>query len=468
VRRRAAAAVVLSCLVAIAHVPPSGASPAAGLTRYPYLTDLVGRHVQVNWATIPTVASGSVGFGTVKSGACQTRTAPATATPITVGAVSETQWTASLTKLRRGARYCYVVLGDGASLLGTDPAPTFRPQVATGSTSRFSFAVLGDWGYAGADGTNTDQANLLAQVAASHPRFLITTGDTAYPDGSQRNYGDLQQTGTDTSAVFGPSFWGGVGMSVPLFNTQGNHGLTVDGLVNWPEPKAVASSDGRYSMETYCCTNGTSTANYPSEWYAFDAGPARIYVLDASWNNSNVGTSTIYGNDAANHWTISSDEYLWLQHDLTTHPATVSFAFFHFPLYTDNATETSDPYLQGADGLEGLLGGAGVDLVFNGHAHIYQRNGASAPGMPVSYVTGTGGGTLEPVTLCSAIGLYAIGWDPGAQVGSGCGSAPKPATPDRVYSFLRVTVQGTTVTVTPTDELGRTFDRQVYDFSAPA
>ena len=465
-RRRASATVVLVCLAAaVARGPASVATPSSALTRAPYLTDLVARHVVVNWATTPSVGTGAVAYGTVASGDCRAHTVAATGVPITVGAVAETQWSASLSGLRRGARYCYAVLGDGVSLLGTDPDPTFRPQVAAGSTSRFSFDVLGDWGAVGADGTNADQANVIAQIAASHPRFLVTTGDTAYPDGSQRNYGDLQQTGKDTSAVFGPSFWGGAGASIPLFNAQGNHGLTADAIVNWPEPKAVASSGGRDAMDTYCCTNGTSSASYPSTWYAFDAGPARLYVLDASWNNGNVGTSTIYGNDAANHWTVSSDEYLWLQHDLATHPAAVSIAFFHFPLYTDNATETSDTYLQGAGGLEGLLGSAGVDLVFNGHAHIYQRNAPSAAGMPVSYVTGTGGGALEPVTLCSAIGRYAIGWDPTAGTGSSCGTAPKPATTDHVYGFLRVTVHGTTVTVTPTDELGRTFDRQVYDFS---
>jgi hypothetical protein len=295
-------------------------------------------------------------------------------------------------------------------------------------------------------------------------RFAVTTGDTAYPDGSQTNYGDLQQAGAGTSAVFGPSFWATVGATVPLFNTQGNHGLTSDALVNWPEPRAVSSSAGRYRMELYPSVLGTAPATYPSEWYAFDAGQARFYVLDASWNNGNTGSSTIYGVDAVQHWSPTSDEYTWLQNDLATHPAAMRFAFFHFPLYSDNATERSDTYLQGPDQLEGMLANAGVDLIFNGHAHIYQRNGPSAAGMPVSYVTGTGGGELEPTTVCAAPGLFAIGWDPHFGVGSACG-ATKPASPDAVYSFLKVKVKGTTVTVTPTDELGRTFDSQTYDFS---
>ena len=52
-------------------------------------------------------------------------------------------------------------------------------------------------------------------------------------------------------------------------------------------------------MDTYCCVNGTTSASYPSDWYAFDAGKARFYILEASWANSNVGTSNLYGNDAA-------------------------------------------------------------------------------------------------------------------------------------------------------------------------
>ena len=59
-------------------------------------------------------------------------------------------------------------------------------------------------------------------------------------------------------------------------------------------------------MQTYCCTNGTQSTSYPSAWYAFDAGQARFYVLDAAWANSNVGTADIYKNDFDNHWTPSA------------------------------------------------------------------------------------------------------------------------------------------------------------------
>ena len=164
----------------------------------------------------------------------------------------------SLRGLARDARYCYRIAGGGAKLLGPGPAPTFRSQVPAGSTAPFSFAVLGDWGLVGPSGENIDQENVIAQIAASGARFAITTGDTAYPDGSQLNYGDLQQTGSSTSSIFGPAFWAAAGASIPMFNAQGNHGLKVAALTNWPQDKAVASSGGRYQMDTYCCENRTT------------------------------------------------------------------------------------------------------------------------------------------------------------------------------------------------------------------
>ena len=190
-------------------------------------------------------------------------------------------------------------------------------------------------------------------------------------------------------------------------------------------------------------------------------------MLDAAWDNGNVGTADLYKNDHDAHWTVDSDEYQWLKADLQAHPKTLSFAFFHFPLYTDNATEATDTWLDGPSNLEGLLADHGVDVVFNGHAHIYERNAPSAPGMPVSYVTGGAGARLEPVSACTPIDQYAIGWDyVAATHGSACGDAIAPTAVEQVYHFLLVTVDGTTVTVTPTDELGDTFDVQSYTFGS--
>jgi Calcineurin-like phosphoesterase len=383
-----------------------------------------------------------------------------------VGSATEYQWQAKRARLRTNTRYCYRVYGDSTDLLGSDPTPSFRSRVPARANARFSFAVFGDWGEVDGDSHNADQARLMQQIAESRAQFAVTTGDTAYESGSQTNYGDLVQTGDDVSSIFGDQFWTVAGDHIAMFNTQGNHGMNTTPLINWPQPVAVSTSHGRYAMEQYCCPNDSDPVTYPSSWYAFNEGGARFYVLETAWGNSNVGSGSIYENDHDAHWTTTRAEYQWVEQDLKTHPHKVAFAFFHFPLYADNASETSDPYLHGSGDLEELLGDHGVDIVFNGHAHIYERNRRSAPGMPVSYVTGGGGGHLEPVSDCDAIDAYAIGWSYSSSThGSSCGSAPRPSTTDRVFHFLLVTVDGTTVTVRPTDELGRTFDVRTYDFS---
>jgi Ca2+-binding RTX toxin-like protein len=288
------------------------------------------------------------------------------------------------------------------------------------------------------------------------------TGDTAYPDGSQTNYGDLQQTGPDISAIFGPDFWSVPGRSIPVFNVTGNHGFFAGAtqIINWPEQAAATGSAGSYRTDLYPSVAGATGGRYPSFWYAFDAGPARFYVLTTAWADGNGGTNGVYAADAAAHWAPDQAEYDWLEHDLQTHPGGLKFAFWHYPLYADTPGARSDSSLQGGPGtLQGLLDANHVNIAFNGHAHGYQRNAADPAGL-ISYVFGNGGADLGPISTCSVFDLYAIG-----KHATHCGLAPAGLTDDHVFGFAKVTVDGQHVTVTPTDELGRTYDIQTYTFA---
>ena len=375
-------------------------------------------------------------WGEVGQESCTAHSKAASKTGITVNSVGVYQWKAMLDGLKPNTQYCYrVYLGSGGTvdLLATDASPRFWSQLPAGSAQPFSFAVFGDWGYTG-NGPNPDQANLMAQIAKSGARFAFSTGDTAYPTGSQTNYGDLVQTGTNISTVFGPQFWTVAGSSIPLFSPLGNHGLSSTFLVNWPQSRAASTSGGKYQMETYCCLNGTTSKSYPSAWYAFDAGIARFYVLDAAWSNSNVGTADIYKNDFDYHWAPTSAEFQWLESDLASHPSALKFAIFHFPLYSDNATEKSDLFLRGAESLEGLLNQYGVDLAFNGHAHIYQRNLKPHAESVISYLTGGGGGKLAPIGPCSPWDAYGRGWSNSQNKGYKCGAGvPVPTSKSQVH-----------------------------------
>ncbi|RPI95016.1 MAG: DNRLRE domain-containing protein [Chloroflexi bacterium] len=474
---RALAGLGLLLVVSFLAVSTVSSSPAnsysLALRRYPYLTDVVGSYATINWSTDRSESSGGVRFGKVGSESCTAHYVAATKTAISVNSVLQYQWKAQL-DLEPGTQYCYrVYLGTSPvneiDLLGSDPAPAFWTQVPSGADQTFSFVVFGDWGQVDASGTNSYQADLMSLIAASGSRFAITTGDNGYPSGSQQNFGDLIQTGANISAIFGPSFWKVPGASLPIFPAVGNHGyfssdVNHPALITWPQDRAASTSGGRYLKETYCCLNGSISRAYPSAWYAFDAGPARFYVLNTAWQESNVGTSSEYEMDYDYHWAPGTPQYEWLQADLAAHPSVLKFAFFHYPLYSDNPHEATDTFLLGSNSLEGLLKENSVDIAFTGHAHIYERNLASAAGV-INYITGGGGATPGTLGTCTALDAYAIKF---TTSGKACGSAPVPTSSAEVFHFLKVTVDGTNVTVTPINALGNSFDVMNYSFTAGA
>ena len=450
-------------------VANAAAAYSTKLRRYPYLTDLVGPHVTINWATDNSSTSGYVTYGAVGVEPPTAHSVAATRSTIRVNSIDEYQWKAMLT-LTPDTQYAYrIFLGSNSptDLLETDPAPEFWTQIPEGSSKSFSFVVVGDWG----DASNgaAEQANLMALIAQSGALFGFTTGDNSYPSGSQTNYGDLVQTGPSISGTFSPQGWPVAGRSLPLFPALGNHGISnADSagnshLLTWPQQKAAQLSGGRYVSEYYGGLDGTTPRNYPSTWYAFDAGVARFYVLHAAWHDSNIGNaSSTYEVDYDYHWAPSRAQYQWLAADLAAHPTALKFAFFHYPLYTDNKTEKSDTYLQGTNSLEGLLSSHDVCLAFSGHAHIYQRNNANGL---TSYVLGATGVKVQPLDLgCTSVDVFGLGWSNTKNKGYGCGAAPVPTSKQQVYNFVKVTVNGTTVTVTPCNSLGQVFDVQVFNF----
>src|SRR3989475_35316 len=326
-------------------------------------------------------------------------------------------------------------------------APVFTSALASGATDPFSFAVIGDWGA----GT-TDEANVLSRIAAAKPAFIVTVGDNVYNSGTQTEYGDLRG-----GNAFGPQYWPQVGRTIPAFPATGNHGFSgsVPYFQNWPQDATIAAcaqSGCRYQRDTYCCTGtlGTTTKTYPSSWYAFDWGGTRFYILDGAWSDSTgayLGDRQAHFNGPVAGCAICGAELTWLTNDLASHPAAHRFAFWHYPLYADSSSQGSDWFLDGPDNLEGVLASYGVNIVFNGHAHFYERNYPQIAGNPMlSYVTGGGGAPLGGVSGHSSFDAYA----------------------KAIYHYLRVTVAGASVTVTPTDENGATFDVQTYNFSPPS
>jgi Calcineurin-like phosphoesterase len=399
---------------------------------------------------------------------------------------------------------------------------TLSPGTTT-STTAVTFDVIDDTGENYADTTSTsglpfgngynpDEASLYSQIGTSKAQFLIDAGDTAYNSGTESNFGDLEQLETpgtvpEISNIFGPNYYPLAG-GIPTFTAAGDHNQDPTTIKVWPTPNTAAASGGTFAYDSYAAAGIDGiTTSAPDDWYAFSTGNVRVYVIDGGWGESATsgklgsttgslcgaaGTSAAvacepYQADADQHWQTTSPEYQWLAADLAAHPGGIKLAAFHFPLRSDSLSQPSDPYAQDSSAnpnaptsLEALLSSNGVGIAFNGHAHTYQRIAPSGPGQIVNYVTGGGGGVLGPVdtgTTCQSFqasgSIYALGWSPSSTdstvgTGSYCGpaaTAPAALTAADVYNFLKVTVSGDTVTVTPTNAAGATFDVQTYTFT---
>jgi hypothetical protein len=127
------------------------------------------------------------------------------------------------------------------------------------------FAVIGDWGQTGSTAPsylNSAQANVISRVAGGGSDFAVSTGDIGYPSGTQSTYGDLQHTGRDVSAVFGPRYWPVAGKKLPLYPAPGNHGFTDTFSNLWPSTSVAAASRGRASTSTHT-VNGVLADLHP-------------------------------------------------------------------------------------------------------------------------------------------------------------------------------------------------------------
>src|SRR5437773_42029 len=424
--------------------PVDVAATAPVLLRDPYLTDVSASWAMVNLATDTSSPAPIISWGPA-AGNCLSPPSSVTATYVTSFGLNDKQFKAQLSGLQPNTAYCYRIVQGGVDLLGS--APVFTSALASGAGDPFTFAVMGDWGA----GT-TDEAKVLSQIALASPAFIVTVGDNVYNSGTQTEYGDL-----NGGNAFGPQYWPRVGRTIPAFPATGNHGFSgsVPYFQNWPQDATIAAcaqSGCRYQRDTYCCTGtlGTTTKTYPSSWYAFDWGGTRLYILDGAWGDSTgayLGDRQAHFNGPVAGCAICGAELTWLTNDLASHPAAHRFAFWHYPLYADSSSQGSDWFLDGPENLEGLLASYGVNIVFNGHAHFYERNYPQITGNPMlSYVTGGGGDPLGGVSGHSSFDAYA----------------------KAIYHYLRVTVNGSSVTVTPTDEYGATFDVQTYTFSPPS
>jgi predicted phosphohydrolase len=200
-----------------------------------------------------------------------------------------------------------------------------------------TFAVFGDT----RDGHDVHR-RIIEQIASHHPLFALHTGDLVGFGGRDSEW----DTFFDIEAP--------LMVNAPLYPSPGNH----------------EENDARY-FDAFALPGN-------ERWYAFDAGSARFVELQL---------------DGRTDYQEGSEQYAWLETTLAANTQPWLVVFFHYPPYSD--LNEKGPEILARRVLTPLFERYGVDIVFNGHHHDYQRREVNG----VQYVvTGGGGAPIYPVT----------------------------------------------------------------------
>lgn len=126
-------------------------------------------------------------------------------------------------------------------------------------------------------------------------------------------------------------------------------------------------------------------------YYSFDLGPWHVVALNSS--------CAMVPDGGCGH---GSAQWAWLKQDLAAHRTRCALAFFHAPYRASTAEHGGSPELAH---LWAQLVAGGVDMVLNGHNHIYERlqpmrttGVVDVAGAPWTIVAGTGGRSIDPVS----------------------------------------------------------------------
>ncbi|MEZ5285404.1 MAG: metallophosphoesterase [Vicinamibacterales bacterium] len=217
-----------------------------------------------------------------------------------------------------------------ASAPSAAPASS-APSAAQAAPPPLRFAVIGDFGTG-----SRRQFETARQMWDQHERypysFVLTVGDNIYGG----------QDPADMERKFVVPYKPVIDAEIPFYASLGNH-------------------DNRAQVKYELFNMGGQP------YYTFTKGPAQFFALD----------STL----------MTPAQLRWLEDELTRSEAPWKIAYFHHPIYSSGLRHGPTLVLRAA--LEPIFATFGVQLVFTGHEHFYER---LQPRYGIQqFITGSGG-----------------------------------------------------------------------------
>ncbi len=259
-----------------------------------------------------------------------------------------------LDNLEPGTKYFYRVTATAAD--GTKIASEILSfQTAVTESDAWSFAVIGD-----TQRNPAVTAKITKLMWDRRPHFAIHCGDVVDDGASKQQWiNDLFQAG---SKLF---------TRVPLYPCIGNH------------EKNHANYYQYFSLPK------------PEYYYSFKYGNAEFFSLDTN----SIRTAGI---------AAGGEQYAWLDKALSESQATWKIVYHHHPVLSSDSDDYGNTWKGSSTLGDKRLADLGklyekhnVDLVFNGHIHLYERSWPVRDGKVneetgVTHITsGGGGGRLE-------------------------------------------------------------------------
>ncbi|GAB2726691.1 metallophosphoesterase family protein [Nocardia thraciensis] len=372
----------------------------------------------------------------------------------------------------------FTMMGDQ----GTDEAPGQPAGVAPGDYDDMYYKADNEPTVRHAD-------NVMRQIVAARPDFHVLAGDIAYadPSGAGKSPQFVPSGGKAGSGFdkFNPYVWdvylGAIEASAsttPWMFATGNHDM-----------EAAYGANGYGGHLARLDFPGNGPAGCPSA-YSFTYGNVAVLSLDANDISYEIRANTGYSGGAQTGWA---------ERTLAAYRAdpNIDFivCFFHHCAYSTTESHASDGGLR--DAWCGLFDRYEVDLVLQGHNHVFERTdpiraaratkvaGDNAIVYPESdgtvYYTVGGGGrpryefqpgsqeTYRGHELADTAVPNSYVWT--ADGGKQDEAAPWSRVRFRNYSFLRVDVRpgffASEMDVVAVDEYGREFDKLTYRRTRP-